>query len=66
MSRNSISVWMYLCRAPRYLSTKCRSEYLIPYLVRKVWKIFVIFELTSCSHGMRDSREKIEKTPMGI
>jgi hypothetical protein len=26
MSRKSISVWMYLCRAPRYFKTKCRSE----------------------------------------
>jgi hypothetical protein len=23
MSRKSISVWMYLCRAPRYFRTKC-------------------------------------------
>jgi hypothetical protein len=33
--------WMYLYRAPRYLSTICRSKYLIPILVCKVWKIFV-------------------------
>jgi hypothetical protein len=41
MSRKSISVWMYLCRAPRYFRTKCRSESLIPSLVRKVWKVLV-------------------------
>jgi hypothetical protein len=41
MSRKSISVWMYLCRAPRYFRTKCRSECLIPILVHKVWKVLV-------------------------
>jgi hypothetical protein len=41
MSRKSISVWMYLCRAPRYFRTKCRSESLIPSLVCKVWKVLV-------------------------
>jgi hypothetical protein len=45
MSRKSISVWMYLCRAPRYFRTKCRSESLIPSLVRKVWKVLVNSEL---------------------
>jgi hypothetical protein len=51
MSRKSISVWMYLCRAPWYFRTKCRSESLIPSLVRKVWKILVNFRtawLLSC------------------
>ncbi len=41
MFRNSISSWMYLCRQPRYLSTKCSLESLIPNYVWKVWKIFV-------------------------
>jgi hypothetical protein len=41
ISRKSISVWMYLCRAPRYFRTKCHSESLIPSLVRKVWKVLV-------------------------
>jgi hypothetical protein len=41
MSRKSISVWMYLCRAPRYFRTKCHSESLIPILVCKVWKVLV-------------------------
>jgi hypothetical protein len=41
MSRKSISVWMYLCRAPRYFKTKCHSESLIPSLVCKVWKVLV-------------------------
>jgi hypothetical protein len=41
MSRKSISVWMYLCRAPRYFRTKCHSESLIPILVHKVWKVLV-------------------------
>src|SRR5699024_6631325 len=36
MSKNSISSWMYLCRQPRYLSTRCRSESLIPNCVRRV------------------------------
>ena len=44
MSRKSISVWMYLCRAPWYFRTKCRSESLIYNLVRKVWKLLVNFE----------------------
>jgi hypothetical protein len=41
MSRNSISVWMYLCRAPWYFRTRCHLESLIPSLVHKVWKVFV-------------------------
>jgi hypothetical protein len=44
MSRKSISVWMYLCRAPWYFITKCRSESLIPSLVRKVWKVLVNYD----------------------
>jgi hypothetical protein len=44
MSRKSISVWMYLCRAPRYFRTKCHSKSLIPILVHKVWKILVNYE----------------------
>jgi hypothetical protein len=43
MSKKSISVWMYLCRAPRYFKTKFRSESLIPSLVCKVWKVLVNF-----------------------
>jgi hypothetical protein len=41
MSRKSILVWMYLCRAPWYFRTKCHSESLIPSLVCKVWKVLV-------------------------
>ena len=41
MSKKSISVWMYLCRAPRYFRTKCHSESLIPNLVCKVWKVLL-------------------------
>jgi hypothetical protein len=41
MSRKSISVWMYLCRAPRYFRTRFHSKSLIPSLVRKVWKLLV-------------------------
>jgi hypothetical protein len=41
MSRKSILVWMYLCRAPRYFRTKFHSESLIPSLVCKVWKVLV-------------------------
>jgi hypothetical protein len=41
ISRKSISVWMYLCRAPQYFRTKCHSESLIPILVHKVWKVLV-------------------------
>jgi hypothetical protein len=54
MSRKSISVWMYLCRAPRYFRTKCRSESLIPSLVHKVWKVLVNSETAwplSCQCG---------------
>ena len=44
---------MYLWRLPLYLSTRCRLEYLIPILVRKVWKIFVnlstAWSLSYCS-----------------
>jgi hypothetical protein len=46
MLRKSISVWMYLCRAPWYFRTRCHSESLIPSLVRKVWKVC---ELQHCS-----------------
>jgi hypothetical protein len=41
ISRKSISVWMYSCRAPQYFRTKCHSESLIPSLVRMVWKVLV-------------------------
>jgi hypothetical protein len=41
MFRKSISVWMYLCRAPWYFKTRYHSESLIPNLVHKVWKVFV-------------------------
>ena len=41
VSWKSISSWMYLCRQPRYLSTKFRPVSLIPSFVRRVWKVFV-------------------------
>jgi len=41
MSRNSISSWMYLCRKPQYLSTKCHSESLIPNFLWRVWNLLV-------------------------
>jgi hypothetical protein len=38
---SSISIWMYMCRAPRYFRTRSHSKYLIPNLVCKVWKVFL-------------------------
>ena len=46
MSKNSISSWMYLCRQPWYLSTKCFSKSLIPNFVWRVWKKLVNFGIS--------------------